>query len=623
MVTAVTSIPKQRPSQNQKRPPLLPSDSDNAPPRRPRAREVTSRYLSLSTSSSSSSSNSSSSTNTTLSSITSGSSISSGRAQSPMLGGRTAITTPKSQLRAVSAERRRPAAAPPSSAEKMLVTSMRSLSVSFQGESYSIPVSKVKPPPAAVGTPSALRKGTPERRKAGVTPTRDRRERDIENSRPSDHHQLQQHRWPGRLRREDSSFLTRSLDYGSERVKCSGSGAALKEFRKSVGEENSSDKVGNDLKLETNDVEVRGIGELENRPRSGSSLNLDVESTATTQLRGGPRAVVVPQRCWQETNRVNKVRDPASPLPISTSNRTIGPSKLVLAKKFQNDSPVSSPREVSSSRGISPLRGGVRAASPCKALSSSSGSVSRGMASPTRARSGVGNSMNENNTCSTPSVLRFAVDARRGNSGENQMADAHVLRLLYNRLLQWRLANARVENTLLAQKHTAERSLYNAWVTTTKLRHSVKSKAIELQSLRQNLKLYSILKEQDPHLQSWSLLDRDHCDSVSGGIKALEASTVRLPIIGGARADVQKVQEAISSSVDVMQAMASSICFLLTKVEQMNSLVAELTNVSAREHCLLDECKDFLSTTLIPLQVLHCSLRTQVMQVQREPTNKS
>ncbi|EYU25507.1 hypothetical protein MIMGU_mgv1a016954mg [Erythranthe guttata] len=98
---------------------------------------------------------------------------------------------------------------------------------------------------------------------------------------------------------------------------------------------------------------------------------------------------------------------------------------------------------------------------------------------------------------------------------------------------------------------------------------------------------------QDPHLQSWSLLDRDHCDSVSGGIKALEASTVRLPIIGGAR------------------------------VEQMNSLVAELTNVSAREHCLLDECKDFLSTTLIPLQVLHCSLRTQVMQVQREPTNKS
>ncbi|KAL0439103.1 UNVERIFIED_CONTAM: QWRF motif-containing protein 2 [Sesamum latifolium] len=229
MVTAVTSTPKQRPSQNPKRPPLLSSDSDNAPSRRPKAREVSSRYLSLSTSSSSS--NSSASTNTTLSSVTSGSSVASRRSQSPMPSRSVAVATPKSQQRAVSAERRRQGATTPSNAERMLVTSMRSLSVSFQGESYSLPVNKVKPPPAAAGTPGGLRKGTPERKKAGVTPVRDRRERDRENSRPSDH---QQHRWPGRLRGENSSFFTRSLDYGTGRVKLSGSGSALKELRKSV-----------------------------------------------------------------------------------------------------------------------------------------------------------------------------------------------------------------------------------------------------------------------------------------------------------------------------------------------------------------------------------------------------
>ncbi|KAK6139011.1 hypothetical protein DH2020_027248 [Rehmannia glutinosa] len=585
MVTAVASTPKQRPLQNQKRPPLLPSDSDNAPPRRPKAREVTSRYLSLSTSSSSS--NSSSSTNTTLSSITSGSSISSRRSPSPMLSGRAAITTPKSLQRAVSAERRRPAAATtPSGAEKMLVKSVRSLSVSFQGESYSLPVSKVKPPPAAAGNPGGLRKGTPERRKAGATPVSDRSERDRENSRPSDQ---QQHRWPGRFRGENSSFLTRSLDYGAERAKWNGSGSALKDLRKSMANENSRSKVVTELKLENNDEEARGVGDLESRQRLRDSLNSDVESISSEstvsgnaiQLKGGPRGVVVPARIWQDaSNRVHKVPDPASPLSSNASNRTL-------------------------------VRGGARAASPCKALSSSTGALLRGIASPSRARSSTWNSMNANNTCGTPSMSSFAIDVRRGKLGENRIADAHGLRLLYNRILQWRLANAKVENTMLVQKQTAEettelmldyrniinfnvpsytstgytfdffslafnlistlffslhqRSLYNAWVTTSKLRHSVMSKGIELQLLRHNLKLYSILKGQEPHLDSWALFDRDHCNSVTGAIKALEASTVRLPIVCGAKGDVHKVQEAITSAVDVMQAMASSVCSLLVK----------------------------------------------------------
>lgn len=379
-----------------------------------------------------------------------------------MLSKAAAITTPKSQQRAVSAERRRPAATTPSSAERMLVKSMRSLSVSFQGESYSLPVSKVKPPPATVGTPGFSSKGTPERRKTGVTPVRDRMEKDRENSRPSDQ---QQHRWPGRLRSESSGLLSRSLDYGTERVKWSGSGYALKELSKSAVDENSRNKVGTELKIENNDVEVRAVSELESRPRLGGSLDSDVESVSSEstaignaiQLRGGPRGVVVPARFWQDaSNRVQKVLDPASPLSNIASNRTIGPSKLIFAKKFQNDSPVSSPREVCPSRGLSPLRGGARAASPCKALTLSTGTLLRGIASPSRARSGIGSSINDNNTCSTPSMISFPIDLRRGKLGENRIADAHDLRILYNRLLQWRLANAKVENTLLVQKHAAE-----------------------------------------------------------------------------------------------------------------------------------------------------------------------
>ena len=39
---------------------------------------------------------------------------------------------------------------------------------------------------------------------------------------------------------------------------------------------------------------------------------------------------------------------------------------------------------------------------------------------------------------------------------------------------------------------------------------------------------------QEPHLECWGMFDRDHCNSVSGAIEALEASTIRLPIVSGA-----------------------------------------------------------------------------------------
>lgn len=37
------------------------------------------------------------------------------------------------------------------------------------------------------------------------------------------------------------------------------------------------------------------------------------------------------------------------------------------------------------------------------------------------------------------------------------------------------------------------------------------------------------------YLEEWALLDRDHSSSLSGAIEAMKASTLRLPVIGGAR----------------------------------------------------------------------------------------
>ncbi|KAL3514387.1 hypothetical protein ACH5RR_027104 [Cinchona calisaya] len=621
---------------NPKRPPLLPSEAENGPTvqlQRPKSREITSRYLSSSSTSSSSSSNSSNS-------------VSSRRSASPMVSRimTTTAMTPAPQnfvRRAQSAERRRPGTPRPSSEEmstaaKLLVTSKRSLSVSFQGESFAMAVGKAKPVPSPSPAPacaqsvnglSTARKGTPESRKP--TSVRDR----MVNSslKVSD-----QQRWPGRSKPGNSSFLTRSLDYGaaSEQARFNGSLSAVKTMQKSTIDVNNRLKTetrfephNKDVELEEKVEDVANGNSTSSNAAAADAAPSESESVSSwsnaglqkcgyvAQSGGVPRGIIVPARFWQETrNRLRRVPEPGSPVSKNNGSKIMNVSKVTGAKKNNNDSPVSSPRIVSSNRGISsPIRGGTRPSSPNKCLNSSINYAVRGMPSPTRVRNGVA-SMLSNDVCSTPSILSFAADMRRVKMGENRIEDAHQLRLLYNRQLQSLFVNARAETAQLAQTETAERSLYNAWVTTSKLRHSVKSKRLELQLLSQNLRLFAILNEQVPYLDNWDMMERDYCTALAGAIGALESSIVRLPVVGGARADIQDVKNAVYSAIDVMQGMASSICILLPKVEQVNVWISELACLVASERALVVQSKDMLSK-LTEMEVKDCSLRAHILQL--------
>ncbi|XXG80867.1 hypothetical protein AAC387_Pa09g1638 [Persea americana] len=95
----------------------------------------------------------------------------------------------------------------------MLSTSARSLSVSFSGESFSLPISKVKAaPPRPHPNSNYERKPTLERR--GATSVRGKIDGaggdQLENSKS-----FEQLHWPARARQLNS--LTRSLDYSGER----------------------------------------------------------------------------------------------------------------------------------------------------------------------------------------------------------------------------------------------------------------------------------------------------------------------------------------------------------------------------------------------------------------------
>ncbi|MFS7972888.1 putative QWRF family protein [Helianthus anomalus] len=633
-------VPSRAPSPAKpKRSPLVPSETDNnvSLPRRPKSRDVTSRYLSSTASSASnattmtSTSSSGSFSSTTTTSSSNSMCTPRRRFPSPLVSS-TNLMTPKasstmSNKRAQSTERRRPAT--PQSVTAKMLTAMpaRSLSVSFQGPSFAIPASKSSKPPPVVNT-NGSRNCTPERRP--VTPVR----------KLANPNSIDQKRWPA-ARSRQGGFMTRSVDLTNENVKLSGSGTAtaVRALQKSMISE-SKLKGNKPEVLEVSKSIDKFFSEFDNVDRVNSDAESVSSGSTPGNVRGGPRGITVPARFRQETvNRLRRVElEPVSP-PLSRNNRPLS------ANRYLKDGPARTPRGLSPS----PIRGAVRPASPCKSVLGSAPSPSRGMSSPTRPRSAAGSNSNLGNT---HSILSFAADTRRRKVGDNAITDAHELRLLHNKYLQWRFGNARADAAMMVQRATAQKSLYNSWVTTSKMRQSVISKQMEIQQLRQNLMLHTLLQTQArfllvstiPYLKVWDQVERDHIISLSGAIASLESSTFRVPLGDGAKVfcvlyiykfiittqcyikkpllplqvDVQSLKDAFRSAADVMQTMASLIRSLVTKVEHVTTLASELATTTTNERSTIDQCKDLLSI-LANMEVQDCSLRTHLLQLQQPP----
>ncbi|KAM0939168.1 putative QWRF family protein [Dioscorea sansibarensis] len=135
------------------------------------------------------------------------------------------------------------------------------------------------------------------------------------------------------------------------------------------------------------------------------------------------------------------------------------------------------------------------------------------------------------------------------------------------------------------------------------------------------MKLDVILTEQLAYLEDWAALEKGHSSSLSAAIEALKASTLRLPVSGGAKVDVRAIKNAISSAVDTMQKISSSVCYSLSKVVNMNRLATELSDAAMIEMIMLDEYGDLLASAAA-LQMKEFSLRTHLMQLRLENVHK-
>ncbi|KAJ4958315.1 hypothetical protein NE237_025426 [Protea cynaroides] len=560
--------------------PLVPSEKNNAVTHRPKTREVVSRYKAGITPPS-------------LSTI-----IAPRRCPSPSVT-RPSVTSPSFCKRSISAERRRPATPPSPSrpstpvqetsaemqissrrlmggrtSEGLWPSTMRSLSVSFQSDTFSLPITKREKsvthpssdhtlkPSANVAhkqaeTP-AIRKATPERKR---TPLRGMNTSDqLENSRPvnnSSTRVVDQQLWPSRT--STAGALIRNIDLTEKSSK-----AASLPFPVRGGSPRRrtpmSDSLSRSLEKFVSDTPRRlsfdASGRVDFEMYSGISSSSTERSSSLTR-----------------SSRTHS-------LPIPGSSRHPSPSRA------------SVPSSTPSRPMLSPSR--TRPSNPFPSVSSS---ISR--------------------SSNLSSVLSFVADVRKGKKAMNHIEDAHQLRLLYNRYLQWRFANARADTTLSFQRMTADKTLFNVWGTTSELRDSITMKRIDLQQLRQELKLNSVLNEQMACLDDWVVLERDHLSSLAGVIEALEACTLRIPVSGGARADIITVKDAICSALNVMQAMCSSIGSLPSRVEGIDHLVSELASVAAQERIVLDECRDLLAST-VAMQMEENSLRTHLIQLKQD-----
>lgn len=204
--------------------------------------------------------------------------------------------------------------------------------------------------------------------------------------------------------------------------------------------------------------------------------------------------------------------------------------------------------------------------------------------------------------------------ARKTKAASTQQEDIHMLRLLYNRYLQWRFANAKAEASMEAQRIAAERSLYSLVERVSELRGSVIAKHVELQHLKKTETISSILNGQIPYLDDWATLEGDYSSSLSGAAKALQDASLRIPVVGNVRADIRQVGEALNSATTVLESISPYIESSLSKAEEVESVISELAEVVSKERALIEECGDLLSKAHM-LQVEECSLRGHLIQL--------
>ncbi|KAF8101277.1 hypothetical protein N665_0208s0061 [Sinapis alba] len=204
-------------------------------------------------------------------------------------------------------------------------------------------------------------------------------------------------------------------------------------------------------------------------------------------------------------------------------------------------------------------------------------------------------------------------DTKKQKKVSGQQADSHSLKLLHNRYLQWRFANANAEVKTQAQKAQAERMFYSLGLKMSELSDSVHEKRIELQRLLRVKAVKEIVESQIPYLEQWTTLEDDYSTSITETSDALLNASLRLPLDADIKVETKELAEVIAVASKSVEGIVQNIGNLLPKTQEMETLMSELARVSSIEKASVQDC----GVTLLKTHSSHieeCYLRSQLIQ---------
>ncbi|KAG5413913.1 hypothetical protein IGI04_001480 [Brassica rapa subsp. trilocularis] len=158
------------------------------------------------------------------------------------------------------------------------------------------------------------------------------------------------------------------------------------------------------------------------------------------------------------------------------------------------------------------------------------------------------------------------------------------------KLIQLRFINARAEATMANLKVNVEDQLFWVWLRIYKMRKYVVENLIEVQRLRQEIKLRQVLSLQMPLLNEWSKLEAKNCEALSKLTRKLQALSARSPLLHGATVDVVSIHEEMVRAIEVMDEIEDFVIkFLPRQVEIILYEMTELLNMSKQELLYFEE----------------------------------
>lgn len=190
----------------------------------------------------------------------------------------------------------------------------------------------------------------------------------------------------------------------------------------------------------------------------------------------------------------------------------------------------------------------------------------------------------------------------------------HKLRLLDNRLIQWRFANARADAVNHNMSLQAESNLIYVLDGLAKLRQTVMRKKIQLERENLEMKLNFVLHSQMKLLEMWGSMERQHLAAISVMKERLHSVICNVPLLEGAKLNVHLVSIAQRHASDLTDSIKSALSIFSPLADETAELLSELAKVVAQEKLLLQEFNDIFHN-ICALELKESSLMCSLIQL--------